>query len=430
MSRLRLTLLAALALLSTPVQADVVRANATTLFYTRQDWYAGDLQRASPIFELVSITASEVTSPFAQDVEIALSTWGALDLSDVRAWQNGGAADRRFSGDVDTAYIKGELLSRRLVLRVGRQLVSEGVARMVHLDGAQFRLRLPGNFGLSAYAGTPVSPRFAGRGGEFATGNTRANFATGGRVSWFWPGLVELGASAALDRDRGDVARKDVGADLRLTLPRHLELVSSAFYSVPEERWGEIAVAGAWRGRRDVQVIAEYRHVEPDLFLPRTSILSVFAEDERDDVGATVRLAPLRTVQIDVEYTELFERDGNGHRARVKGVWHPRQAWDVGAEAALLNHQDNAGYWLARAFAAWRRNLLEVTGDVMAVVLDRKVNDETLSLTATGTAGYRFAPGWKVLVAGTGGTDPFLVRHFDVLAKLVYDQTYVKREVP
>src|SRR5215204_3010474 len=125
MSRLRLTLLAAVALLSAPVQADVVRANATTLFYTRQDWYAGDLQRAAPIFELVSITASEVTSPFAEDVEIALSTWGAVDLADVRLWQNGGTVDRRVSGDVDTAYIKGELLSRRLVLRVGRQLVSE-----------------------------------------------------------------------------------------------------------------------------------------------------------------------------------------------------------------------------------------------------------------------------------------------------------------
>lgn len=429
MTRLRLALFAAATLLSTAAQADVVRANSTTLFYSRQDWYAGQTQNASPIFQLVSITASEVTSPFAEDVEIALSTWGSADLSDVRRWQNGGPAEMHVYGDVDTAYIKGDLFSHHLSLRIGRQMIADGVARMVQLDGGQFRLRLPGNFGLSGYAGSPVSPRFAARGGEFVTGNTRGDLASGGRVSWFWPNLMEVGASVAYDRDRGDLSREDVGADLRVNLPLHLELVSSAFYSVPEARWGEVAVSGAWRGRRDVQVSVDYRHIEPDLFLPRTSILSVFAEDERDDVGGTVRLQPMRNLQIDVAYTELFESDGNGHRGNVKATWRPRAAWDVGAEGGILSHKDNGGYWLARGFAAWRQTLLEITGDIMAVVLDKSVNDESLSFTATGTAGYRFAAGWKVLVAGTAGTDPFLSRHFDVLAKLVYDQTYTTREV-
>jgi hypothetical protein len=58
------------------------------------------------------------------------------------------------------------------------------------------------------------------------------------------------------------------------------------------------------------------------------------------------------------------------------------------------------------------------------------VNREDFDLSGTVTAGYRFARGWKALVAGTAGTSPFLESHFDVLAKLVYDQTYVTREVP
>ena len=144
-------------------------------------------------------------------------------------------------------------------------------------------------------------------------------------------------------------------------------------------------------------------------------------------MGASVRLEPVRNVQVDLEYTELFEREGNAHRARVKGTWHPRQAWDVGAEAALLNPD---GYTLARGFAAWRQHLFEATADVMATFLDRSVNGEDFSFTGTLTAGYRFAKGWKALVAGTAGTDPFLSRHVDVLAKLVYDQTYITREVP
>jgi hypothetical protein len=425
----RLALLVAATLAAVPARADVVRANATTLFYTRQDWYAGQTDRVAPMFEIVSVTASEVTSPFADDVEIAVATWGAVDLADIRRWQNGGTASSRVSGDVDTAYIKGELLGRRLILRVGRQLVGDGLARMVQIDGGQLRLRLPGGFGISGYAGSPVSPRFAARGGEFTTGNTRGELATGGRVSWFWPGLLELGASAALARDHGDVSRQDVGGDLRATLPGHVELLGSTFYSTYEKRWGEVDTSASWRPRRDVQLVAEYRHVEPDLFLPRTSILSVFSEAERDDVGGVVRFVPVHGVTVDAEYTELFESDGNGHRARLKGTWRPRQAWSLGLEGAVLDHKDNEGYWLARAFGAWRQSLLEITGDVQSVWLEKSVNGETLSFTATGTAGYRVAQGWKILVAGVAGSDPFLVRHFDFLAKLVYDQTYVTREV-
>lgn len=429
MTRLRLALLALAALAAVPARADVVRANATTLFYTQRDWYAGQLDRVSPIFELVTVTASEVTTPYADDVEIAIATWGAVDLADVRRWQNGGTAARRSSGDVDTAYVKGELLGRRLVLRVGRQVVADGVARMLQLDGGQLRLRLPGGLGLSAYAGSPVSPRFGSRGGELVTGNTRGEFATGGRVSWAYPGWLEVGASAALARDHGDVSRQDVGGDLRATLPHHVEVVGSTFYSTYEKRFGEVDASASWRPTRKVQLVAEYRHVEPDLFLPRTSILSVFSNDERNDVGGAIRVEPVHGVVVDAEYTELFESDSNGHRARLKGTWRPRTALDLGAEASVLDHKDNAGYWLARAFAAWRRSLVELTGDVQSIWLERSVNGETLSLTATGTAGYRFAPGWKVLVAATGGSDPFLVRHVDFLAKLVYDQTYVTREV-
>ena len=429
----------AAALCAAPAAADTVRATSTTLFYTREDPYRVgggsreiELDRVAPLFEMISVTASDVSTAFAEEVEVVLSTWGAYEIGDIRRWQNGAstASERRASGDVDVGYVKGELFGRRLIRRVGRQLISEGASRMVHVDGAQLRLRLPFGVGVSAYAGSVVPPRFAGRGGELMTGNHRADFATGGRLSWFFPGVLEVGASAALARDRGDVSRQDVGADLRLFLPMHVQLAGSSFYSLYEERLGEAEVAASWRGSRAVQVTADYRHVEPDLFLPRTSIFSVFAEDQRDDVGGSVRVLPVPTLAVDADYHYLFERGGNGHRARLKGVWSPRKAYDVGAEGQLLLHPDDAGYSLVRAFMAWRRGALEATADVLSAFLDRKVNEERLSLTATATAGYRFAPGWKVLLAGSGGTTPVLIRHFDVLAKLVYDQTYVTREVP
>jgi hypothetical protein len=197
-----------------------------------------------------------------------------------------------------------------------------------------------------------------------------------------------------------------------------------------EERLGEGEASLSWRGSRRLQAAAEYRHVEPDLFLPRTSILSVFADDQRNELGGWVRVEPMRALVLDANYHALLEDPGTGHRARVKGTYTLRPRTDVGAEAVLLqqSEQDN-GYWMGRAFGGYGRGPIDLTADVVSYFLERNINGEDLALTATGTVGWRFMQGFKVLVAASGGTTPYLTRHFDVLAKLVYDQIYVTREV-
>jgi len=424
--------LAALAVTGGIARADTIRASSTTLVMSRENAIRGELEETLPIFEILSVTASDISTSFAQDVEVALSTWGAVDLNDIRAWQNGTFTDRRVTGDVDVAYVKGDLLDRRLVVRLGRQFVPDGTSRMVHLDGGQLRLRLPAGFGVSAYAGSPVAPRFGARGGlgYGSIGNHRGNFATGGRVNYAVPARLDVGLSTAIVNDRGDPSRRDLGADFRVFLPRNLQLSGSAFYSLYDERLGEGEASLSWRRSRALEAAVQYRHVEPDLFLPRTSILSVFANDERNEAGGWVRVVPLRALVVDADYYALFEDPGTGHRARAKGTYTLMRRTDVGAEALLLRHsEEDDGYFMGRAFATHGRGPFDVTFDLVSYFLEQDINGEDLALTATGTIGWRFMQGFKVLVAGSGGTTPYLTRHFDVLAKLVYDQIYVTREV-
>jgi hypothetical protein len=466
MRPLRVVLVAMIAAVSSPVRADTIRAHSTTLFNWRQVPYteprAGavrdlefQLETNAPIFEIVSVTASDVSASFAEEVEIAVSTWGAVDLADIRRWQNGApGTDRRVSGDLDVAYVKGELLDRRLILRLGRQMVVEGNARMVHLDGGQLRLRLPGGFGLSGFAGAPVPPRFSQWGGELMTGNHRANFATGARASYLLLRRGELGLSWFLANDRGDLSRHEAGADLRVWLPARFEVLGNTTFSVIDAGFAEGNLALSWRpAMADVWGLVatvDWRHTRPDLFLPRTSILSVFSDEQRNEIGGAVGLRPVETIWIDADYHALLEPEGDtgdelGHRARVKGVWSPSRRHDVGLEGVFFQggtlsstrgeEEDENGYWLARAFGAARYGPLEVTADVISYFLNRELRStgEDLSLTAGGTVGYRFGgafQGFKALVGGRGGTTPFLESHFDVIAKLVYDQTYVTREVP
>jgi len=426
MRRRLLTAAAAAWLLALPAAADVVRASSTTVVTAGQPNRDGALTTAVPVYELVSISASEMKTSWGE-FEAALSAWGAVDAADIRFWQNGAPADSRASGDVDIAYLKLKNEFRRgaFTLRLGRQVIVEGNARMLHLDGAQAVVRLPAGLGFSLYGGAPVAPRFGTRGTVVTTGNTVATVAYGGRVSLARAGLVELGVSASLATADGDLTRKDVGADLRIT-PHHLvELTSSGFYNLPEKRIGQVDVALGVEAHRTLRLVVDYQHVEPDLFLPRNSILSVFAADKRNDLGGGFRWTPTRTLAIDADYHMLRADDGDGNRARLKGTYRPYGRWVVGADLQLLQVPEN-GYWLARVFGSREFGRFAATLDGWLYRYDKLVNGQDKSIGGTLTGTYQLAPSWKVALAATAGSDPFYSSRLDVMAKLVWNQLYTR----
>ncbi|GEJ55873.1 hypothetical protein AMYX_06140 [Anaeromyxobacter diazotrophicus] len=431
MNRLRLTVFAAALAVAGAASADTVRASSTTMLLGRQDFRDGSTITAVPAYELIDVAASDVHTRYA-DFEVALSSWGSIDLADKRFWQGGALTDSRFTGDVNVGFIRADVLDRALTLRLGRQLIADGTARMVQIDGGSAEVRLPANFTLSGYAGSPVAPRFSTRGGTEVVGNLGATFTTGGRAAWRYPGLLDVGASVAMATDHGDWARQDVGVDFKLT-PHHLvALTGSGFWSLFEDRIGEAAVAAQVFPVQHLDVTVDYRHVEPDLFLARNSILAVFAADKRNDVGGAVHFTGLKLVAIDADYHFLIEDAGHGHWARVKGTAHPGGAsTTAGLELGYLKNAaslDN-GYKQVRLFGA--KQLYQVTGtlDLNGYFYDGAINGVKKSLLATATLGYPLWQGWRAAVAGSVGTTPYMESQFDVMAKLVYDQTYAVREV-
>ena len=451
MNRLRPLLLGVALASASAASADTIQASSTTMLLGRQDYRDGALQTAVPLYQLLNVDASGVKTPYA-DFEIALSTWGSADLADVRFWQNGAQVGDHFTGDVNVGFVRADFLHRMLTLKLGREVVADGVARNVQIDGAEGRLMLPGGFGVSGYAGVPVAPRFASRGGDLVVGNIRATFTAGGRASWQYPGLLEVGASYAQAVDHGDPSRQDLGADFRLTPHRLVQLTGSSFWSLYDGRLGEAAIAAQLIPTSQLQLTLDYRHVLPDLFLPRNSILSVFVSEKRNDVGGAVHYGAARNLVLDADYHLLIEDEGKGHWARGKATYHPGgRATTVGAEYSLLKNTDGTspindnGYHEVRLFGA-RRLAQVITGtlDLMAYFFDRDIRPSggqgaqalgqaaggtSYSLGATATVAYQFARSWRAALAGTAGSTPFLERQFEIMAKLVYEQTYAVREV-
>src|SRR6266702_3355374 len=160
--RLRWAVCAAGLALASTARADTVQASSTTMLLGRQDFRlpaAGDASTtitAIPLYEILNLAASDLHTRYA-DFEVALSTWGSIDLGDKRFWQNGAQIDKRYTGDVNVGFIRADFLNHDVSLRLGRQLVADGVARMVQLDGVSAQALLPANFGLSGYAGSPVA---------------------------------------------------------------------------------------------------------------------------------------------------------------------------------------------------------------------------------------------------------------------------------
>jgi hypothetical protein len=435
------TLLAlAAALAANGARAETVEATSTTYVYSGKQPRGGlpgqapDVVTVMPVIEVVTVAARGVGNPVFENLEIAVSTWGAFDLQD-RRWDAGTGGN--LTGDVVTGYVRGQLFSRRLTLRAGRENVAIGAGRVASIDGGDIALRLPLGIGLAAYAGVPVAQRFSSRDASRSWNALGGDFTYGGRASVAvqlpFPFLrsIEAGASAAFVDDGGEAVRRDAGLDARLRLFGDLAVNGWALWAIEEVRLAELAAVATWRPGRAWFVTADYRHSAPDLMLPRTSILSVFSDTTRDEIGGGVRWELTKSIEAGLDYHALLEPGDAGtelgHEAVARGDYTDGPV-RAGGELSYLKGVDN-GYVGARFYARREFAKLFAAGDVLVYVFNQAINSQDYSATAGGTIGYKLGKAWTASVTGRAGVTPFMEQQFDVMAKLAYNQTYRVREV-
>jgi hypothetical protein len=422
-------------------RADTVEVSATTLLnvanQTRGPGPDPELVTVAPAFEILSITASDVRNPLADDLTIAVSTWGSYELNE-RRWDTGTRGD--LNGDVVTGYVQGKLLDRRLTLRLGRAQVQTGVARMIHLDGGQVIALLPAGFRVSGYAGVPVSQRFATRTGFRNWNPLGGDLAFGGRLGYALaiPGApgrgLDLGASVNVVTDGGDPVKQELGADLRWRLAAPVTLSAFGAYSLFDERLSEASARAGWTATRKLFVEADYRFIAPDLFLSRDSILSVFSAEKRHAFGGGASYRIGRGLQAGANYHLLLEpgergtgSDHVGHEADARVEWS-RGPTLVGVDGFVVDAFDN-GYVGGRLFGRQDLGRAFAAADALVHFFREDVNGESYALSGTLSLGYELIRGFSAVVAGRAGVTPFLERSFDVLAKVTYGQTYRRTEV-
>jgi hypothetical protein len=441
MRKITAVLAAAAAMVASAVRADTVDVSSTTMLILGQQQRDGqpgttpELVTVAPVFEILNIAAHGVTNPVVDNLDIVVSTWASYNFADLR-WDNG--VDSRLTGDVVSGYAQARLLKNALQLRVGREMVMTGVARMIQIDGGDATVTLPFGLRLSGYAGAPVSQRFTTRSGTSSWNPVAGDLAYGGRLAYSLalPGFsgrgIDLGASANFVEDHGDPVRQEVGADFRFMPLSNLTLSGFGAYALYDERISEANLVLDWRVKPRFDLNADFRFVEPGLLLSRDSILSVFSASSRKFIGGGATYELGHGYLVGANYHLVLEPGDEGKTYDGQEL-DARLEWEhahtrAGAEFFYLDAFEN-GYVGGRLFGRQDFGKFFAAVDLLAHFFRNDINGQDAAFTGTLTAGMELAKGFSAVVSGRAGVTPFMEQTYDLMVKLAYNASYRVREV-
>ena len=377
---------------------------ATTLFDSRPYVRDGGYQE-SPIYESFSLFARSDGNTFIQDVRVVARGWGRITLGDP-------FDTHRTAGDVDSLFVEGRLLKQHLTLRLGRQLAVGGAMRATQFDGLTARGVLAGGFGIEAWGGAPVQPRF---------GVSEGDALAGGRVFWNHGFDSEVGASYVYALRRGYLSRSDFALDGSWTPIRTVTISGIAQWEMEDRRFAEGRLNALWQATKALQISLDVNRTRPDLFLDRSSIFAVFAEEVRNEAGGEVVYRFTQPFSVSADWHWFRVEDGHGHRGTVRGTYRTKGG-SFGAELVLLTQPDN-GYKQARLFAIRRLpENLTATIDLDAYWLEQAIRatGESRSFVATASLAWAISAAWEAMLAGSLGTTPYFEHREEVIARLTW----------
>lgn len=377
-----------------------VDASLTGLIQSRPVISAGEAQTVVPFFAQVGLNASDINLGPVQDIRVGLGAWGRVSLTNEQA-----------AGDVDLAFVSGKLFDKRLTVTLGRQFRAGGAFRALHVDGASVDVALPGRLGVTAFGGLPVIPRFAA---------ARGDAVWGARLYWRPNWDTEIGASYFEMMDHGYTARRDVGIDGRTELFRHLNLSGLAVLSAVEGRLVEAEISPGWRVSDQVEIVGQFRHTSPDLLLPRTSILSVFAQTVHNHGGLGVAYDPTTRFSASLDAKLIgAPNEPLGYELSGMATVRPLRTTRATLQAVRLGLPEN-GYTRVRLAGGHTMGLLTLSLDLDGYFLDQPVNGVKQSFTVAATGRLALPLNFDVVVSGLYATDPFFQSRFEVIGRLVY----------
>lgn len=190
------------------------------------------------------------------------------------------------AGDVLVIALRARTADGMASTQIGRFVAVLGAIRPLQIDGAAARVQLPHRFTTEAYAGIPVLP---------GLGTGRAwDWVAGGRVSRRLGDYGSVGIAMMEQRDAGQLASEEVGADAGFALGKHDDVGARFAYDLANPAVADAELTARHVHDRSLRfdLYAGYRAASH--LLPATSLFTVLGDvpAERGGARATWKAAP------------------------------------------------------------------------------------------------------------------------------------------
>lgn len=304
-------------------------------------------------------------------------------------------------------------------VRFGRQFVVAGAA-VRRVDGAALRQPLGGAFELDLFGGAPTDDGIGGRSGDRLFGGR-----LGARLGGAWT----AGVSGFYAQDHGDASDVKGGLDLGWRPARWFDLSSHAYFDWIADELYDARVHAVLMPSIAWQLAFDYIHSIPGLFLPKSSLYTVFSNEAYDEAGLALThrfaadlAANLFGRHTDYASSESLLQAGGGLDARygpngedavgVEAGWQDESRDSFGGSStdddALFVRGYHLLWWTASLYTSLDASRQHVLGGAFG-------RDATLVRLAAGFDPHR---AWDVEVGADWVRDPDFEDRLDLFARL------------
>jgi len=392
--------------LLTSAQGATLTGSSTTMPMFFQKTIGGEEIVQAPVYEYLRLSLSDIG---LDGLSLHLSGWAKAELHDYLP------GDSK-NGDLNYGYLDWHIGKRALQIRAGRQLVYMGVASR-QTDGVMVRFEKY-NLGVGIVSGSPVADI-----GESSDGS----YLTGGQIYYTLNLRKDLGGEIAISylslQSQEQPAQSLTGLNFGVRPMSGVDVSGHVYYDFYLKEIYDLSVLPVVQIWKPLKVSLRYNRTDPSALISKTSIFSVFANSQVQQIGGGADYDILNNLNfradyLYIDYDDYFAREYSGGFIFKYGKKNRNK---VSASIHRGDENEN-GYIEPRLYLKQEiGKKFSFDADLIFSYFDEKINDEDYSLSLGGDLSYSLHKNIKLVGAFDYTKSPISQDEYQGMLKMVYD---------
>lgn len=390
----------------------LLSGNSSTIFRTMQNTDGNSLV---PVYEYLNVSALNLdkNGRFSLDV----GGWGRTDLGRR-------STNDYHDGDLQYGYITYHAPKNNLVVNLGRQFITEGVASE-KVDGLYLGSDFKAGFGGAAFVGAPVVTEPNSSGGDLIFG---------GRVTNSNSKYYTFGISALKANHSGSNFREEEGVDLWLHPFSQIDIVGRSSYNSITGGWMEHDYKATYTpltkfsfnaGYSDIHYKHYFFHMTTNVFSllgPSNPTGTLNPNEELQSAGGSVAYTPSKAIAVVGDYKKYqYWIAGDANYYGGKATFLPPGNFVTGVAIHRMDGSTNKLRYIEyRVFASKKIYKFDLTADSFNLHYDSPINGVNNSYSVIGAASYELTHGLKIWADIDYSKNPYYNNNVAGLFKLTY----------